>query len=268
MSSLVQDMGPYLVSEAAALALAVARVSGFVMVSPFPGRNVPTQSKVGMVLLFAFLARAANPLTAVNLTLDFGLLAIAPTELGIGLVIGFIVRLTFASAEILASSFAQATGLTMGSIYDPALGTEDPIPARVVAMFGMLLFVALGAHRVAIAYTLESFRALPIGTAVSIGAAAPSVVDFLAQVTEVGVRIALPVMAVALVVQVALALIARASPSLQIFSVGMGIIVAAGLLVIMGSLSDAGAGLGADFQREGARIDQILLDTASAAKSR
>jgi len=258
----IQDMGPYLLSEAAALALAVARVSGFVTVSPFPGKNVPAQSKIGLILLFAFLARAANPLTAVNLTLDFNLLAIAPTELGIGILIGFIVRLTFTSAEILASSFAQATGLTMGAVYDPALGTEDPIPARLVSMFGMLLFVAVGAHRVAIAYTLESFRALPIGTAVSISAAAPSVVDFLAQVTEVGVRIALPVMAVALVVHVALALIARASPSLQIFSVGMGVTVAAGLLVIMGSMNDAGVGLAADFEREGARIDQILLDSA------
>ena len=263
----IQDMGPYLLSEAAALALAVARVSGFVMVSPFPGRNVPAQSKIGLILLFAFLARAANPLTAVNLTLDFSLLAIAPTELGIGLVIGFVVRLTFASAEILAASFAQATGLTMGAIFDPSLGTEDPIPARIVSMFGMLLFVALGAHRVAIAYTLESFRALPIGTAVSISAAAPSIVDFLAQVTEAGVRIALPVMAVALVVHVALALIARASPSLQILSVGMGITVAAGFLVIMASLEDAGAGLSVEFQREGARIDQILLDTAPAAKT-
>ncbi len=258
---------PYLLSEAAALALAVVRVSGFVLVSPFPGRNVPKQSKIGMILLFAFLARAASPATAVNLTLDFSLLAITPTELGIGLLICFIVRLTFASAEILASSFAQATGLTMGAVYDPALGTEDPIPARLISMFGMLIFLAMGAHRVAIAYLLEAFRALPIGTAVSISAAAPSVVDFLAQVTETGVRIALPVMAVALVVQVTLALIARASPSLQIFNIGMGFTVAAGFLVIMGSMSDVGVGLGADFERESARIDQVLLDSAPAAKT-
>ena len=253
---------PYFLSEAAALALAVTRVTGFVMVSPFPGKNVPTQSKIGLILLFAFLARAANPITAAHLTLDFSLIAIVPTELAIGFLIGFIVRISFASAEILASSFSQATGLTMGAVFDPALGSEDPIPARVVTMFGMLLFVAVGAHRVAIAYTLESFRALPVGSAVRISAAAPSIVDFLEQVTEAGVRIALPVMAVALVVQVTLALIARASPSLQIFSIGMGVTVAAGFLVIMGSMNDAGDGLAADFQRESARIDQVLLDSA------
>lgn len=256
------DYTPYLLSEAAGLALAIARISGLIVVAPFPGKGVPKEAKIGLILLFAFIARAADPLTAVPLTLSFNLIALVPTEVGIGLAIGFMCRLTFAAAETLSASFAQATGLTMGAVYDPALGTEDPIPARLISIFGMLLFLALGAHRVAIGYTLESFRALPIGSAVNIGAAMPSVVDFLAQVTESGVRIALPVMAVALVVQVTLALIARASPSLQVFSIGAGISVAAGLLVVLGSLNDAAAGLGTEYQREGARIEQILGDIA------
>jgi flagellar biosynthetic protein FliR len=251
----------FVVAETAALVLAAARIVGFVVTSPFPGRNVPNKMKVALVLMLAWIARAAQPATP-NLGLDLALLGVVPGELGIGIVMGFTVRVTFSAAEILGSSFAQGTGLTFGQIYDPALGSEDSVPSRVVTLFSMLLFLGLGAHRIALAYVLESFRAIPIGHAVQIGAAAPSLVDFLAQAMDAGVRLSLPVMAVALAVQVALALVARASPSLQVFSVGMGITVAAGLLAILGSIDDAAAGLAGELEREGARIERVLGDVA------
>ncbi len=252
----------FVVAETAALVLAAARVAGFVVTSPFPGRNVPNNVKVGLVLMLAWIARAVQPGTP-NLGLDLGLFGVVPGELGIGIVMGFTVRVTFSAAEILGSSFAQGTGLTFGQIYDPALGSEDSVPSRVVTLFSMLLFLGLGAHRIALAYALESFRAIPLGHAVHIGAAAPSFVDFLAQATDAGVRLSLPVMAVALAVQLALALVARASPSLQMFSVGMGITVAAGLLTILGSIDDAAVGLASELERGGARIERVLGDVVA-----
>ena len=164
---------------------------------------------------------------------------------------------------MLGASFAQATGLTFGQVYDPTLGGEDSVPSRVVTLFSMLLFLGLGAHRVALAYALESFRVLPLGHAVEIGAAAPSMVDFLGQAMDAGVRLSVPVMAIALAVQMTLALVARASPSLQVFSVGMGVTVAAGLLAILGTIDDAAVGLAAELEREGPRIEEVVTDVAA-----
>lgn len=241
--------------------LTATRITGFVVVSPFPGKNVPNQAKIGLIVMLAWIARAAQVETP-QLGLDFGLFAFVPAELGIGLMMGFTVRVTFSAAEMLGSSFAQSTGLTFGQMYDPTLGTEDSAPSRMITLFAMLLFLGIGAHRVALGYALESFRALPIGATIAIGSAAPSFVDFVSQAMDVGVRLSLPVMGVALAVQIALALVARASPSLQVFSVGMGVTVAAGLLVIMGSLDDAGAGLATELERGGARIERVLMDVA------
>lgn len=252
------------VGEAAALALAVTRLLGFVLVAPFPGANVPGRVKVGLVLLVAFLARAAIPQLAIRgpLTFDLRLMALVPSELTIGLLIGFTVRVTFASAEILGATFAQSTGLTMGHVFDPALGTEDTVMTRVVTLLAMLLFLAVGAHRVAIGYAIESFRVMPIGQSIDAGAALPSFLSYVDSAMEAGVRLSLPVMAVALSIQVTLALVARASPSLQIFSIGMGVTVAAGLLAILGSLHDVGAGLGSTFQSVGPRIEHVVSDVA------
>ena len=244
-------------SESAAFILAVTRLSGFVITSPFPSKNVPVQIKVGLVLMLAWVVRSTEPASPL-LSLDLKMLGLVPGEIGIGILIGFTVRITFSAAELLGSSFAQSTGLTMAQVYDPTLGTEDPVPARVVSLFAMLIFFAMGAHRVALAYTLESFRVLPIGQAVDISIAAPSIVDFIAHAMDAGVRLSLPVMAVALAVQVTLALVARAAPSLQVFSIGMGVTVAAGFLAIIGSLHDASAGLSTELQQEAPRIEQVL----------
>lgn len=247
----------FVLAEAAALVLATARIAGFVLVSPFPGKGVPGKIKIGLVLVLAFLVRAAVPATPA-LGLDLGLLGVIPGELGIGLVIGLTVRVTFAAAEILGAAFAQSTGLMMGQVYDPTAGADETVPARVVTLFAMLLFLALGAHRVALAYVLESFRALPLGAGAELAEAAPSFVALVAQAMDGGVRLGLPVMAIGLVVQIALALVARASPSLQVFSVGLGITVVAGLLSIIDGFDDAAAGLAAELSRAGPNIERVL----------
>lgn len=248
----------FMLAEGAAFVLAAARIAGFVVVSPFPGKNVPTKARVGLVLLLAWVAHAVMPPRSGGLGLDLALIGMVPAELGIGLVIGFTVRVTYSAAEILGASFAQAAGMTMGQVYDPSMGTDEPTASRVVTLIAMLLFLALGAHRTALGYTLESFRVLPVGTSALSGAAALPIVDFVSQAMEAGVRLALPVMAIALAVQITLALVSRASPQLQIFSVGMGITVAAGLLAILGSIDDASAGLGSELGRVGPRIEQVL----------
>ena len=51
-------------------------------------------------------------------------------------------------------------------------------------------------------------------------------------------RIGLPIVGVALVVQLALAMIARAAPALQIFSVGLSVLMVTGLVTVFISLGD------------------------------
>jgi flagellar biosynthetic protein FliR len=246
----------FLIAEAAAFALAMARVAGLVLVSPFPGRHVTQKTKIGFVLLLAFLARSnAAP---VPLHIDAALLGMVPSELALGLVLGFTVRLSFSTAEILGASLAQSIGMTMGAVYDPTLGAEDPIAARVVTLLAMLLFLGLGAHRVALGYLLESFRAVPLGQVPDLLGSVGSFVSWTDQAMEAGVRLSMPIIAVGMTVQVALALVARASPSLQIFSIGMGVTVAAGLLATLSSLPDTTAGLGAEIGRVGPRLEQVL----------
>ena len=135
--------------------------------------------------------------------------------------------------------------------------------ARVMTLLAMLLFLAMGAHRVALGYLIESFRVVPIGQSADISSSALIFVNYLSQAVEAGVRLSLPVVGVALIVQAALALVSRASPQLQVFSIGMGISVAAAFLTVLGTLNDTAAGLGAEMEHEAPRIEEVLSEAAA-----
>lgn len=243
-------------AQLAMLALATSRLAGMVMTSPFPGNHVPTQLKIGLVLVLAWVATGTMP--PADLTLDLRLVGLAAGEVALGLLVGITFRITFSCAEIMGSSFSQSLGLTSGHVFDPMLETDDGVPARIGTLLAVLLCFSLGAHRIAIGYVLASFHALPVGHAVSATQAVPLLVDYAGAAISAGVRLGLPVAAVALAVQITLALVARASPSLQIFSVGLALSVAAGLLAIIAGLDDITAGLGAELSQLGPHLEQVF----------
>ncbi len=243
-------------AELSTFALATSRIGGMAVTAPFPGSHVPARVKVGFSLVLAWLAASSMP--SAPLSLDLRLLGLAVGELALGLLVGLAFRVTFSCAEIMGSNFSQSLGLTSGHVFDPMLETDDGVPGRIATLLAMLLVFSLGAHRIAIAYLLESFRALPVGDAIRVAGAAPLLIDYVGAAIEAGVRLALPVAAVALAVQVTLALVARASPSLQVFSVGLALSVGAGLLAILASLDDIAMGLAAELGQLGPRIDRVL----------
>lgn len=251
-----------MLSEAGAYTLAASRIAGFFLVSPFPGKNTPNKMKIGLVLTLAWVSRSTDGLRP-DLALDLTLAGKTISEIGLGILIGFVLRITFSAAEMLGMSISQSMGLTFAQVYDPMLGSEDPIPSRLITILAMFVFLAVGAHRVGIAYVIESFRALPVGHDYVFAAASPALVDLVGRAIEAGVRLSLPVMAVTIAINIVLALVSRASPSLQIFSIGIGLTVAAGTLTFMGAADDTVAGLSAEMGAVGPRIEYVLNGVVS-----
>ena len=266
------DLARLLLSQAALWALATCRLGGFVLTSPFPGENVPTSQRVGLVVVLAWAASVNAPTAHLPAGIGAALLGSAAFEVAIGVLLGVTFRFVYAAAEVLGQSLAQGTGLSSPGVFNPTLGTSDTPIGRMVTLLAMLLALAMGAHRVALGAVLSSFHALPLGAGADLGAAAGPLVNLAANTIAVGVRLSLPVTAVALVVQLALAMIARAAPSLQIFNVGLGITLGAGAAVLLTVLPDLGLGLGDHFDSLRAWMDQVLSavavhDIASAAST-
>jgi flagellar biosynthetic protein FliR len=248
-----------LLANAALFGLSASRIAGFVVVSPFPGKNVGVTQRIGLVVVLSWIVCAFAP-GPDGLGLGLELAWAAIPELCCGLLIGAAFHFVFAGAEVLGGVVGQATGLGSPSVLNPTLDASETPIARILGVTAMLVVLSTGVHRVALAGLLESFRAIPVGSAMALGAPAMRYVELAMESFVVGVRLAMPVVAVALVVHAALAMISRAAPSLQIFSVGFAILFAATGGTLLASLGDVFQGLSGHFSHLAAAIDVVLTD--------
>jgi len=237
--------------------LATARFGMFVVISPMPARDVPTKFRAAVAVVLAVFA--AN-LDEHRLPVEDLTLALVPhviTEILIGGVIGFTVRIILSSAEVLGGLLGQAVGLSFAQIYDPGRAeSTDPL-ARITTLLAMGIAFGLGAHRIVLGYLLESMRALPLGGHVAISASGGALFDTLAQSFEAGVRLGLPALAISVITQLAVAFVSRAAPALQIFSVGMSVTAGAALLVVIVGMPDMAAGLEGRLVELDTRVAQV-----------
>lgn len=254
----MSPLAEFAIGSATGFALVVSRLSGFVVTSPFPGNHVGATARIGLVVALSWVATPFAGVGPAGATLDARLLPTAIADLSIGVLIGLVFRILMSAADVAGGMIAQGTGLAGATIFDPASGEQNPAIARVVTLGALLLAVGLGVHRMAIGLLLESFRAIPVGTPVAPGAAAPLLLDLAGQALSVGVRLSMPIVAISLIIQVALAMIARSAPSLQIFSVGFSILIASGLLVLGRTLPDFARALAEDLSRLPAACEAVL----------
>jgi flagellar biosynthetic protein FliR len=252
------NLGALLLSQAGGFALVFSRIAGFVATSPFPGNNVSKTQRVGLVCVLSWVATPIASFARVPNGIGAMLAASAMLEIGCGVAIGLTFRFVLAAADVAGAALSQGSGLSAANILDPTSGTQEPALGRVITLMTMLLALSVGAHRVVISYLLESLRVLPVGTHIDLAGALPVFIAMSSNALLVGVRLALPVVAVSLVLQLTLAMIARAAPSLQIFSVGLSLLVLTSLTILIDGIHEISAGMLIELASVGPHLDQLF----------
>ncbi|MBM4376319.1 MAG: flagellar biosynthetic protein FliR [Deltaproteobacteria bacterium] len=247
------------VAYAIAIALVMSRVGGFMVLSPVPGAYVPQRVRAMLaVVLGLMVGLLMGPPKA---ELDFGLelLPLAVKEVIVGMLIGGAFRLVVIAAEFMAGLVSQASWLSAPSSLNPDLGGQTQAIGQISMMLALLLALATGVHRTVLAYLLESFRTLPVGTVTNVSGGIPPFLGLVGRSFDVGMSLALPVLGISLAVQTALALVSRVAPSLQIFNIGFAVLVGSGVVTFMASLPSISDGLLAYFQGIPSFLDELLL---------
>jgi flagellar biosynthetic protein FliR len=258
------------VGRAVVLGLSAARAAGLVAVSPWPGKSAPAYARGA--LAFALGASALSldlvPEGATSFAPPLGgpwwtgLALGCAAEVGCGLLMGFVVRLAFSAVDVLGSALSYALGLSTPVVPDPESGATEPPVARALSLGALALALSAGVHRDLLARLLASYRALPPGAPLRLIASVPDLVDFAGMSIAAGVSLSLPFVAAALAVQIVLALVGRAAPSLQLFSVGFTLLTLAGLSMLTSALEGLCARLLAHLGQAGAWIDAVLTTAA------
>jgi flagellar biosynthesis protein FliR len=250
-----------LVSEVAVFVLEATRISGVIIAAPLAWSSAPAQARVGLTLALTLAVHGAAPhsLRALDIV---AVLGAVPGELLIGLAMGLVVRFALAAVQVAADVFAPMLGFGVASLFDPhAEVTETPL-AQMLRQLALLFALIVGLHRVAIGAVLESFKLLPIGVVLRPGSATEGLLEASSAALVSGTRLAMPIVAVLLATQVALAFVSRAAPAMQIFSVGFAVTLICGGTTLMLALPDIGTSIVEELSHVGPRIERVLVDFA------
>jgi flagellar biosynthetic protein FliR len=216
--------------------LVFMRVTGFVILNPVFGRTaVPNLFKVGFSLLFAFIITPTLTALGISANIDgfAPMILAALTEFTIGLAIGIIISMLFAVVTMAGEFVDMQMGLGMAMMYDPGSGINMPVMGSYFNILLMVVFFAGDAHLALLELVDDSFRAIAPGAMMPTAASMKFIVDMGSDMFELGLRMAVPVIAVEIVGIIAIAMLMKAVPQLNIFTVGIQIQAIIGIIIIL-----------------------------------
>lgn len=246
-------------NEAALLVLEAIRISGMIIVAPLGWTQAPNRIKAALVILLTLAAHGELSTTPV---IDGPLEALAfraAGEMGLGVAIGLVPRMIVAAVEIAGEQIGPMMGLGVAQIFDPSAHGSQNVITSILRNLAVLLGCLVGLHRVVIGAVLGSFQAVPAGTIQGTSNLTELVLALTTDAVGTGVKLAIPLIAVLLVTQVALAFVSRAAPAMQVFSIGFAVTLAVGALILIVTLPDMAYDVAAEMSRAGERIESLVL---------
>ncbi|MEG2139942.1 MAG: flagellar biosynthetic protein FliR [Bilophila sp.] len=214
--------------------LTFIRISIVLFMLPiFSVDGLPTQWKAAicMILTLVLYPKLGLPGTLMP-THPFGIALILVGEVFMGLVLGLAVNFFFAGIQSGGEILAMQMGFSMITLADPLSGNNTGLIAHFLYMVATLIFLALDGHLYLIKAFSYSFHVVPPGGLMIREVLLTQVVELSSMVFVFGVRIAAPVMAALFLTEVALGLMTRAAPQIQIMEVGFPLKICVGFFFV------------------------------------
>lgn len=202
-----------------AFVLGVVRASAWlVLVPPFGTRAIPSVVKVG--LAGALALPAAPRLAETPPSLDIPpLIGAVVLQVAMGLTLGFITMLAFAAVQAAGSLIDLFAGFTIAQAFDPISGNQSALFGRFYQLLAATLLFAINGHLLLFRGFMSSFDVVGL-QAPAMGNLSEMAVDGLSAFMVAAVEIAAPLLAALFLTEVALGLLARAAPQMDVFILG------------------------------------------------
>jgi len=236
------------------------RIGAFLMASPaFGGRFVPGQVRLMAIAILALPVMSSGvDLPAPAELAGLQALPLILKELAIGLVAGMVLTVLFGAAALAGDRIAATAGLGFAAQYDASAGGQTPVVAQLFGLFLLMVFYSVDGHLAVIRIVLESYAAVPPGAEIDLPRLVQAGIIAGGQMFLMGTMMMLPVIAVLLLLNMAVGVLTRSAPTLNIFSFGFPVTMTVTLVLLY--LSTPGMAVAMeDVVREGVAMLEALL---------
>lgn len=219
--------------------LILIRVASFIFSAPFFSMtNTPRNVRIGLSFLMAILLYNVVPEQRIVYQTLTGYLVIVMKETITGLLIGFAANLSFSVVAFAGHIADMEMGLSMASLIDPTTRQNTSITGIYYNYMIMLMLIISGMHQYLLKALAETYTLIPINGAIfRTDTLYSSMLEFMASYIIIGFRICLPIFAVMTILNAVLGILAKVSPQMNMFAVGMQMKVLVGLSILFLSTS-------------------------------
>jgi flagellar biosynthetic protein FliR len=198
----------------------------------FSSRAFPMRAKIALAFFVALAAQASLPEMPIIGFNDPGILGVVIQQIGVGLAIGFAVRVVFSAVELAGEVVGFQMGLNFAAFFDPSMNTQSSAIARFFGQMTALLFVVMNGHLMVLMAITKSFDAFPVGQNFLDALGRMRLYNLGADLFASALWIALPMIGMLMFVNMALGIVSRVAPQMNIFAVGFPITLVVGLVGI------------------------------------
>jgi flagellar biosynthetic protein FliR len=214
----------------------LARILGLIATAPIlSNRAIPARIRMGFGAAMTLALIPALPPSGLIVGSWPGLLALLQQML-IGIALGFSMRVVFTAIDLAGELIGLQMGLGFAMFYDPDNAAQSPVISEFLGLLAMLIFLSINGHLMLLAVIGNSFEWWPVGADLFPANGWMAIARWGSTIFSAGVMLALPVIAALLVVNIALAVLTRAAPTLNLFAIGFPVTLIAGFVMLLLSM--------------------------------
>jgi flagellar biosynthetic protein FliR len=157
-------------------------------------------------------------------------------QVGVGLAIGFAIRVVFSAVELAGELVGFQMGLNYAAFFDPSLNSQTSAVARFFSQMATFLFVVMNGHLMVLMAIVNSFTAFPVEQNFLQTLQQMKIYDLGSSLFSSALWIALPMIGMLMFTNLALGIVSRVAPQMNIYAIGFPITLSVGLIGITATL--------------------------------
>ena len=214
----------FVVQTLATVFLASLRIGAFLIASPFfGGSSVPIQVRIIMAVLLGVAVASNVSVPALQSFDAMTGVQVVLTELMVGIGSGLILTIWFSAALLAGEKIAASSGLGFAAQIDPDSGGQTPVVSKIFSLFLTVLFLSWNGHILVLQAILDTYQFMPVGNVPNLKALITGGLSAAGSMFAAATIIMLPVTGFLVAINLAVGVISRSSPQMNLFAVGFPI---------------------------------------------
>ena len=211
----------------------LTRILGLIATAPLFGNiSIPAPIKVGLGVMLALIIAPGVPTLPAMDPMSMSGLLILVQQFVIGAAMGFTIRIVLATIEMAGEIVGMTMGLGFATFFDPQSQGRSSAISQFLALLALMIYLAANLHLALLSVLADSFTSMPISALPISSHPFQILIAWGGRIFSAGVQLSLPIVAALLITNVALGILTRAAPQLNLFGIGFPVTICVGFVMI------------------------------------